>query len=196
MGVVYFQSHSSTADSQILVANWMFVQPELFKPSSVIYRTLIKLQGFLFPVRILWLEDEISGFQVFGMLYNQKEIEGPFGPDIYLDGPDEDAQHLNQIENLFWMPLFATQEDIHGILVSKIFRTSTFRRLGRIQVPLLSPFWEVKGNASQSSNQNKRITRSTFNLSGNPRHVKTKDRRGERLIEIMKIEHAIDITLK
>jgi len=118
------------------------------------------------------------------------------GPEIDLDGPDEDTLVLNRDRKVNWLPLFATREAIHGIMIAKTSRSSNYRRLGRILIPVLKTIRNFTRQKDPNPNHNVKITRYIRSSSNvDRREENEEDWRGQRLIEIMKTTRPVDITL-
>jgi hypothetical protein len=187
-----------SAGLKVLIANWTFVQPRIPRKDSV-HRTSIKLEGFLFPLQIEWLDDGFSGFQIFELHFDEEhESNAPEGAILDLDGPDEDVLRLEKKGNIYWMPLFATKHEICGIIVGRVYSYSNFRRFGTLQIPLLKRLEEVEKVRVQNSNDGTRITRGSkrkfSDALGN--ETSKQDRRGQSLIEAMKVKQSVDIILE
>jgi len=187
-GAVTFPSFSFDG-IEVLIKNWTFIQPRILRNNYLTNRTYIRLEGLIFPLHIEWSDDDVSSFQVMKLPFN--ETFSPEGPAIELDGPDEDVQTLNQNGDIFWMPLFSSNEDIHGIIVGKVSRSSNFQRFGAIKIPILSMFQRIEQEGSQGSNSTGRVTKRNYSNGMNE-----KDWRGQRLMEVIKIERCVNITLQ
>jgi hypothetical protein len=194
-GEVYYPPGSEAAAEIIFIANWTFLSPKKLKNDSSIDRTAIKLEGLLLPVEIEWSDADISCFRISGLQFDINLV-APAEPSIDLDGPDEKVQISTRDGNTYWIPLSASKEDIHGILVSKFSRSLKVRRLGRIQVPLLNKFQRLEQGGAQESDQSVRMTRSKRRRLNEARKGSNKeDSRGRKLIEVIKSKQPLAITL-
>ncbi|KAH7398591.1 heterokaryon incompatibility protein-domain-containing protein [Pyrenochaeta sp. MPI-SDFR-AT-0127] len=152
IGEVNFPSDRQDSSQTIFISNWKFHQAKALRNKSFIDTTWISLKATLLSVHIEVLTDGVSDLRILEHRFNEEEIIDLEGLSIYLDGPDEQVQTANQNGGVYWIPLFATKHGIHGILVEQISRRLKFKRIGRIQIPLLIKYHLLnKGESHQST---------------------------------------------
>lgn len=106
--------------------------------SALVAHGAIRLEGLLLPVEGVIYEKSENvprKFTVYG--YEFEQGPSPESTRLDSDRPKSDIERLTRNENLWFVPLYASQVAIVAILVSAVGITGDYRRVGAAQIQFL-----------------------------------------------------------
>lgn len=94
---------------------------------------ILELQGVVLPVDSLgWHNMEVKSFEIGNFQFNY--CGGPESTNLDYDGSRVDIMSLVSHNQLFMLPLYATERLIVGILVSNLYTNPGWRRVGAVSI--------------------------------------------------------------
>jgi Heterokaryon incompatibility protein (HET) len=190
------QSQSITA---IFIKDWTFSEQIMQRKFSYVDSSSVHLKGVLFSLQMKWSDEAgVICFQTESLNYEEAELSEPGGPSISIDGSEKEAHMLSQHGKIWWLPLMLDNVDLHGIILAKTPRKlDTYRRLGRIQVPVFSMFQHEIGQRKERPGRGSRGGQPLFDPSNRVMKQQNEaDWKGKILIDGIKKKPHKQITLR
>ena len=94
------------------------------------------MRGCCLPLSVEWPDERIISFKVAGVRFCVDD--SPEGSLISLETHQEAVRDHLQRGRLLFLPLFATSYFIHGIVLIKIRGVCAHRRLGAVEIPIMT----------------------------------------------------------
>jgi Heterokaryon incompatibility protein (HET) len=195
---VVFPSQSQDT-GQIFIADWSFSEQVMLRTFRYVDSSVIHLKGALLSLQIEWSDEEgLISFKTEGLEYTENELLEPAGPLLDIDGSEKEVAMLSKRERIWWLPLIADKVALHGIILTRIPRKSnTYRRLGRIQVPILSVFQYEIGPESKEFKRANGVGRPVFDpLNKVVKRQNDEEPKGQALIDLIRTRQDAELTLR
>jgi hypothetical protein len=110
------------------------LEPDTDRDAKLYEHPYIRLQGRRLPLSIKWGPEDMISFETAGF---KALLDQPFGPELFLDGPEDKVRALSGGSNLQWIPSFGETRSLYGIVVVKTRGVHTYRRIGVLHIPVV-----------------------------------------------------------